>query len=64
MGGWRYLERKQAFTFYQKFLSWHKEQLRGSEGKLGEIDEWEIGSEARKGQFCPGSEWRLLSKTF
>lgn len=42
----------------------HKEQLRGSEEKLGEIDEWVIGSEARKGQFCPGSEWRLLFKTF
>lgn len=57
--------RKEAgIHFLPEISVMHKEQLRGSEEKLGEIDEWVIGSEARKGQFCPGSEWRLLFKTF
>ena len=63
MGGWRYLERKQAFTFHQEFLSRQKEQLRGSERKQGEQEEWETGLEARKGSVAPGPERELLPKT-
>lgn len=44
-GAWRYLERKQAFTFYQEFLSRALERVREEAGRDERMGDWIGGQE-------------------